>query len=283
MADSDLRRSLSALFRPVCCALCKSALPPNLRCESSAARRPAITCGACCDPMDVQVPVDTGIDTGAASTGDGPQKGLSASCSDIICKLCNERIWHDGQPHERIRKEISRHMNANGGRCRPDGTFKPAKEAKTLMEQMITNRNIFEVRGARGCDFLQRTDPPDAHQCSGCSKLFPTLDQANRHMQHTKCKQARPSSKATPVHCHITIGGTLVRALPSTRRRLDSAFAAAPATPAIRPAAISGTEMAGAVSTGTIAMPTPAFHQHNSGEYMHCMLHCAFDIFCKYI
>ena len=219
-------------------------LPPCLLCVRYILPPPSSNCplssSNCPPPPRPPLPpaaaaMDTGAEADAASTEAGPRKGVSASCCDIICDHCNGRIWHDGQEKKQMRVMLSRHMNANGGRCRPDGTFKPAKEAKTLMEQMITNRNIFEVRGARGCDFLQRTDPPDAHQCSGCSKLFPTLDQANRHMQHTKCKQARPSSKATPVHCHITIGGTLVRALPSTRRRLDSAFAAVPATPAIRP------------------------------------------------
>ena len=44
--------------------------------------------------MEVLVDTDTGTGTG---TGTGTDKGLSASCSDIICKHCNERMWHDGQ------------------------------------------------------------------------------------------------------------------------------------------------------------------------------------------
>ena len=221
--------------------------------------------------------MDTDTETNAASTGTGPKKGMRASCCDIICDHCNHRIWHEGQPIERMRKEISRHISANNGRCRPDGQLKPAKEARILTEQFVTNRNLFEVRGAKGCDFFQQSDPPDAHQCSSCRRLFATLDQAEYHAKYTKCKQAQPSPSAMRVHCHVTIGGTLVKAPASTRRRLDSTFAAVPATPAIRPAAMPGTEMAGTASTGTSIPPAPAYqHYTNSGEYMYCI----FDMFC---
>ena len=125
--------------------------------------------------MDVQVSVDTGTNTGASSTGAGPQKGLSASCSDIVCKRCNVRVWHDGQDIKQMRVMLSRHMIADNGRCRPDGSFKPAKEAKILVEQMMTNKNLFDVRGARECDFFQRKDADDSHECSSCAKLFATF------------------------------------------------------------------------------------------------------------
>ena len=187
--------------------------------------------------MDVQVPVDTGTDTGASSTGAGPQKGLSASCSDIVCKRCNVRIWHDGQPFERIRMEMSRHVNLHNGRCRPDGNFKPAKEAKMLVEQMIINQNLFEVRGARECDFLRREDAKDSHECSSCTKLFATFDQADHHCNYTRCKVVRPPPRAVRIHCHVTVGGTLVRAVGNARRRLDDTFSAVPMpiTPAANP------------------------------------------------
>ena len=225
-------------------------------------------------PPPAAAAMDTDTEANAASTGTGPKKGFTPSHVDVLCDSCGDCVWQVGQSSP-LNRELSRHINSKNGSCRPDGIFKPAKEAKMLTEQMITNCNLFEVRGARECDFLRQIDADDSHECSNCQKLFPTLDQAEHHAKHTKCKQARPAPMAMRVHCHITIGGTLVRAVASTRRRLDSAFAAAPvpATPAIRPAVMAGT-----ASTGTSIPPAPAYHHYtNSGEYMYCI----FDIFCR--
>ena len=147
--------------------------------------------------MDVQVPVDTGTDTdagtdtGAVSSGAGRKKGFTPSHVDASCDSCGVCVWREDKSTG-LNRELSRHINAKNGRCRPDGTLKPATEAKTLTEHVITNRNLFEVRGPKECSFLRRNDADDSHECSSCTKLFATFDQADHHCNYAKCKDVRP-------------------------------------------------------------------------------------------
>ena len=225
--------------------------------------------------MEAQEDTDTGT-----GTGTGTDKGLSASCSDIICKHCNERIWHDGQEVKQIRVMLSRHMSANNRCCRPNGVFKPAEEAKILMEKMMTNKNLLEVRGGRDCDFLRREDADDSHECSSCGKLFSTFDQADHHAKYTTCKDNQPPPRAIRTHCHMTVGGTLVRAVRNTRRRLDSTFAAVPVpiTPAV--GTVTGTDMP------PPAPAAPSLQDYtNSGEFLQACIYIfiLFYLLFKYI
>ena len=87
--------------------------------------------------------------------------------------------------------------------------FKPAKEAKILTEQMITNSNLFEVRGARDCDFLRRTDADDSHMNAATAKncfllwtrpnIMQNIPSASKHSPHlVQCGSIVMSPSAAP-------------------------------------------------------------------------------------